>query len=254
MRIREPAVAGTFYASDPVALQEGIDRWLAAVPDGHEQPAAVIAPHAGHIYSGPVAAHAYRTLHTTRRIVLAGPAHYVPVRGLVGPRTQAWRTPLGLVEIDEPALDELAVQRDDVPHAPEHSLEVHIPFLQSVLQPGWTLVPLLVGRATPAEVADLLEPFLDDPESTVVLSTDLSHYHPYAVAVAQDRQTAARIVSRRWREIADDDACGAYPLRGLLLAADRLGLPVQQLDLRNSGDTAGPRDRVVGYGAFRLGP
>ncbi len=254
MRIREPAVAGMFYTADPDDLAREVQGYLAQAPGAPEQPRAVIVPHAGHIYSGPVAAHSYARLTSTSRVVLAGPAHYVPVRGIVAPRAQAWRTPLGLVEIDEQALESLGLPRDDAPHAPEHSLEVQLPFLQERLAPGWRLVPLLVGLAQPHEVADILESFLADPDTTVVLSTDLSHYHPYRLAQEQDRRTAAHIVGRDWRQIADDDACGAYPLRGLLLAAERLDLPVTLLDLRNSGDTAGPPDRVVGYGAFAVGP
>lgn len=254
MRIREPAVAGMFYTGDPDELAAEVDGYLAAVPADGVQPPAVIVPHAGHIYSGPVAAHSYARLHRTRRVVLAGPAHFVPVRGVVAPRTQAWDTPLGRVEIDEAAIADLGIPCDDAPHAPEHSLEVQVPFLQRCLEPGWRLVPLLVGRADPYQVADILQPFLTDPDSTVVLSTDLSHYHPYDQARQQDTVTASHIVGRQWELIADQDACGAYPLRGLLLAADRLDLPVQRLDLRNSGDTAGPRDRVVGYGAFTVGP
>ncbi len=149
---------------------------------------------------------------------------------------------------------DLGVTVDDYPHAPEHSLEVQLPFLQEQLRPGWRLVPLLVGRADPFDVADVLEPFLRDPSSVVVLSTDLSHYLPYPQAQRRDGLTAERIVAGDWQDISDDDACGAYPLRGLLVAAQRVGLPVRLLDLRNSGDTAGPHSRVVGYGAFTVGP
>lgn len=255
MRVREPAVAGQFYAGDADGLRQEVQDHLAAVsvslPD---QPAGVIVPHAGHMYSGPVAVTAYAQLHTAERVVIAGPAHYVPVVGLVAPSAEAWRTPLGVVEIDEAAIADAGLPRGDYPHAPEHSLEVQVPFLQEQLAPGWRLLPILVGRTQPAEVADVLEPFLADPGTAVVLSTDLSHYHRYEVAVRQDHRTAERIVAGDWLGIADEDACGAYPLRGLLLAAQRMGLKIRQLDLRNSGDTAGPHDRVVGYGAFAVGP
>lgn len=248
MRVREPAVAGTFYTADPDQLAREVRGYLTQAPAG-PQPPGVIVPHAGHVYSGPVAAHAYARLQRAQRVVLAGPAHFVPVRGMAAPVADVWRTPLGDVAIDH----EAEVHRDDAPHAPEHSLEVQLPFLQVQLDPGWRLLPILVGWADPAAVADVLEPFLADPDTIVVLSTDLSHYHPYAQAQVQDRRTAGHIVGRRWDLIADDDACGAYPLRGLLLAADRLGAAVHLLDLRNSGDTAGPHDRVVGYGAFAVG-
>lgn len=253
MRVREPAVAGRFYTGDPYELAEEVAGYLGAAPEVGPQPPGIIVPHAGHIYSGPVAAHAYATLRSTPRVVLAGPAHFVAVDGMVAPMAQVWRTPLGDVQIDQDAISAAGLRQDDYPHAPEHSLEVQLPFLQVRLDPGWQLVPLLVGRADPAAVADVLEGFLSDPDSTVVLSTDLSHYLTYEQARARDAVTAGRIVSRAWRQIDDHDACGAYPLRGLLLAAERLDMPVRLLELRNSGDTAGPRDRVVGYGAFTVG-
>lgn len=253
MKVREPAVAGQFYTADPYALAREVEDYLAGAPDSLPQPRAIIVPHAGHVYSGPVAAFAYKTLHETKRVVLMGPSHFVPVRGIAAPVAEAWRSPLGLVDIDTERIGDLGLQRSDYPHSAEHSLEVQLPFLQEQLEPGWQLLPLLVGRATPDEVADVLVEFLVEPETTVVLSTDLSHYLPYDEARQRDAHTAQRVVERDWRHIADEDACGAYPLRGLLLAAERLSLPVQMLDLRNSGDTAGPRDRVVGYGAFTVG-
>jgi len=253
MRVRQPAVAGQFYTRDPHDLAREVDGYLAQAAAAEVQPAGVIVPHAGHIYSGPVAAHAYATLTRTKRVVLAGPAHYVPVRGVAAPAASVWRTPLGDVEIDTEAITASGVPVDDYPHAPEHSLEVQLPFLQRQLEPGWRLLPLLVGQSDPLAVADVLEGFLADPDSTVVLSTDLSHYLHYLEARVRDQATAAHIVARDWQHIGDRDACGAYPLRGLLVAAQRLDLPVQLLDLRNSGDTAGPHDRVVGYGAFTVG-
>lgn len=252
MRVREPAVAGMFYTADPDELQREVEGYLAQATAG-PQPPGVIVPHAGHIYSGPVAAFSYARVQSAKRVVIAGPAHFVPVRGVAAPWAETWRTPLGDVPIDQEAITAAGLHRDDAPHVPEHCLEVQLPFLQVQLEPGWHLLPMLVGRADSAQVADILEPFLLDPDTVVVLSTDLSHYHPYAQAQVQDRRTAEHIVGRRWDLIADVDACGAYPLRGLLLAADRLGLAVHLLDLRNSGDTAGPPDRVVGYGSFTVG-
>lgn len=254
MRVREPAVAGRFYTDDADDLRREVRGYLdAAEVHLAEQPPGLIVPHAGHMYSGPVAGTAYAQVSRAGRVVLAGPAHFIPVAGMAAPRAQSWRTPLGLIPIDEDAIEQAGLRRDDIAHAPEHSLEVQLPFLQEVLDADWSLVPILVGRADPFEVADVLGGFLGEPDTLVVLSTDLSHYHPYPTAVAQDERTAARIVGRRWQVIADDDACGAYPLRGLLLAAERRDMPVRLLDLRNSGDTAGPHDRVVGYGAFSVG-
>lgn len=254
MRVREPAVAGRFYTDDANDLRREVRGYLAdARVHLPEQPPGLIVPHAGHMYSGPVAGTAYAQVRNARRVVLAGPAHFIPVPGMAAPRAQAWRTPLGSIPIDHAGIEQAGLRRDDIPHAPEHSLEVQLPFLQEQLGKDWSLLPILVGRADPQEVADVLGGFLGAPDTLVVLSTDLSHYHPYATAVAQDERTANHIVDRRWQVIADEDACGAYPLRGLLLAAQRHDMVVRLLDLRNSGDTAGPRDRVVGYGAFAVG-
>lgn len=254
MRVREPAVAGRFYTDEAQDLARQVRAYLDAsrvhLP---RQPRAVIVPHAGHMYSGVVAGTGFAQLHEARRVVLAGPAHFVPGAGMVAPAVQAWRTPLGLVQIDEVAIEELGLRRSDTAHGPEHSLEVQLPFLQEQLAPGWRLVPILVGRAQPTAVADVFGQALGDPDTVVVLSTDLSHYHQYPEAVQRDERTAEHIVDRAWQAIADEDACGAYPLRGMLLAAEQLDLDVRLLDLRNSGDTAGPHDRVVGYGAFAVG-
>ncbi len=267
LRVRPPAAAGTFYPDDPDALAATVDRHLAAgatrsprVPGG-VPPKALIAPHAGYVYSGPVAGSAYARLeglrHTITRVVLLGPAHRVPVGGLAVSGADAFATPLGLVEIDEAArrsvLSLPGVDVDDHAHAQEHSIEVHLPFLQRALD-GFSLVPLVVGTASPAVVADVIDSVWDGPETLVVASSDLSHYHAYERAVARDRRTADAIVARLADAIHPDDACGAYPVRGLLEAARRHDLAVELLDLRNSADTAGPSDRVVGYGAFALTP
>lgn len=253
LTVREPAVAGQFYTGDPYELAREVEDYLAQAEQPIAQPQGIIVPHAGHVFSGPVAAKAYKTLRATKRVVLMGPSHFVPVRGMAAPAAQVWRTPLGLVDIDTETIERLGLPRSDYPHAGEHSLEVQLPFLQEQLEPGWVLLPLLVGHASAEEVADILEGFLADPDSVVVLSTDLSHYLPYDDAASQDAVTAELIVNRNWQQIGNDDACGAYPLRGMLLAAQRLDMPVKLLDLRSSGDTAGPRDRVVGYGAFTVG-
>lgn len=254
MRVREPVVAGRFYTADPVELRREVEGYLRdAVTGDSGTPRGLIVPHAGHVYSGPIAGSAYATVHRARRVVLAGPAHFVPIRGMAAPESDIWRTPLGLIPIDTEGIAELGLTRAESVHTPEHSLEVQLPFLQVCLEPGWTLLPIVVGRADPQRVADVLTQAFEDPETLVVLSTDLSHYHPYEVAVAADRLTADLIAARDWEDIADDDACGAYPLRGMLLAANRLDLAVRLLDLRNSGDTYGSRDRVVGYGAFTVG-
>lgn len=252
--VRQPAVAGQFYPASPARLLAGIDAYLHQAQTQGSQPPAIIVPHAGHIYSGPVAASAYRLVRHAKRVVMMGPSHFAHVMGIAGTAARVWRTPLGDVPIDVEALAELpGIFLDERPHEPEHCLEVQVPFLQRVLEPGWRLVPLLAGRVAPSEAADVLGVFLQDPDTITVLSTDLSHYLPYAQAQAKDQRTAERIVARDWWHIADDDACGAYPLRGLLYAAHAREMEVDQLDLRSSGDTAGTPDRVVGYGAFTVG-
>jgi len=263
MAVRPAAVADMFYPGNRAALERMIDDHLARVevPDPvAPRPKAIIAPHAGYVYSGPIAASVYARLRTgrgvIRKVVLLGPAHRVYVDGLAVSRADAFETPLGLVKIDDEARDRVLqlpkVTMNDSAHAQEHSLEVHLPFLQRVLG-DFLLLPLVVGDADPLTVARVLDEVWGGSETLVVVSTDLSHYHDYNTARALDQATAAAIVSRRYDAIASSDACGSYPVRGLLAAAEQRHLDVQLIDLRTSGDTAGDRDRVVGYGAFVVG-
>jgi AmmeMemoRadiSam system protein B len=264
MTVRRPAVAGLFYPAAPAELRRTVRALLAeaeappgAAPRGW--PKAIVAPHAGYVYSGPVAASAYRWLEpdrtTIRRIVLVGPAHHVPVHGLALSRADAFETPLGLVHVDKEAARSLAalpqVGISDAAHAREHSLEVHLPFLQEIL-PDFAIVPLLVGNAEPSEVAEVLELVWDGPETRVVVSSDLSHYHDYETARRLDAATCAAIEGLRLEELDPERACGAEAIRGLLAVARRKGIAPHTVDLRSSGDTAGPRDQVVGYGAWVL--
>ncbi len=262
-RVRPPAVAGTFYPAGAGALSASIeDAFADAVLPGEPEaaPKAIVVPHAGYLFSGPVAATAYARLagaqDQIRRVVLVGPSHRVPLQGLAVSSADAFATPLGEISLDAElrsvALREPVVVLNDRAHALEHSLEVQLPFLQVVLGEGFTLLPLVAGSCAPEDVAAVLEAVWGGPETLVVVSTDLSHYHPYPEAVTLDRETAAAVVSGRHGDVGDRDACGATGLRGLLAAADRLGLSTELLDLRNSGDTAGDHDRVVGYGAFAL--
>jgi MEMO1 family protein len=263
-RIRPAAVAGLFYPDDPAGLAAEVGRALAvSVPAGEPVPKAVIVPHAGYVYSGAIAGTAYARFRARRgaidRVVLLGPAHRAWLEGLAVPTADAFATPLGAVPVDDElrrrALAVPGVVADDEAHAGEHSLEVQLPFLQATLgTAGWTLLPLAVGDASADQVARVLDAVWGGPETAIVVSSDLSHYHDYATAAARDAETAAAIVARDANAIADDDACGARPLRGLLLAARHRGLGVRLLDLRSSGDTAGDRDRVVGYAAFAVGP
>lgn len=256
-RTRPPAVAGTFYPGEPGALTAAVDGYIGAAPYDGAPPKAIVVPHAGYVYSGPVAGTGYATIlglrDTVERVVLVGPAHRVPVRAIATTGTDAMRTPLGVVEVDaaarERALEHAAVVVDDAAHAPEHSIEVHLPFLQRALG-GFRVLPLVVGDAAPSAVAEVLDALWGGAETLIVVSTDLSHYLDHARAAEQDRRTATAVTSLDAAGIGTYDACGALPLRGLLEVARRRGLDARLLDLRSSGDTAGPRDRVVGYGAF----
>jgi AmmeMemoRadiSam system protein B len=256
--VRRAAVAGRFYPDDPRDLAAAVGAALdVAVAEGEPAPKAIIVPHASFAYSGAIAGSAYARLRAlagrVRHVVLIGPAHRVPLDALAVSSADAFVTPLGAVPVDNGlrrACSRLpGVAIDDRAHAGEHSLEVQLPFLQYLLG-AFTLLPLVVGDASPDEVAVVLNRVWSGPETLVVVSSDLSHYHDYATARAHDQRTAAAIVAADPAAIADDDACGARPIRGLLVAARRRGLAVRLLDLRSSGDTAGDHERVVGYGAF----
>jgi AmmeMemoRadiSam system protein B len=257
--IRPAAVAGSFYPGEPTALAAEVAAFLASAapdPDGSRPPKAIIAPHAGYMYSGAIAASIYARLaplkSIVRRVVLAGPAHRVYVRGAAIPSVQGFASPLGTVRLDVDALATLRslpfVEVSDRAHAMEHSLEVHVPFLQAVLG-DFSLVPVLVGDASPEEAARLFDALWGGDETLIVVSSDLSHYLPYEAARARDRETAGTIL-RMDASLVPEEACGAAPINGLIRAARQRSLTVEQIDVRNSGDTAGGRDRVVGYGAF----
>ena len=256
-RVRSPAVAGFFYPGEARTLRADVEALLAPVETDAPPPRALIVPHAGYPYSGPVAATAYARLrearHDIRRVVLLGPSHRVPLRGLAASSAEAFATPLGEIPLDREALARLGelpqVQTLDRAHAREHSLEVQLPFLQVLLE-DFTLVPLVAGDAEPHEVAAVLEPFRDDPQTLILISSDLSHYHDYATAQRLDRATCHAIETLDDTAIGYEQACGRVPVCGMLALARRHGLAVTTLDLRSSGDTAGPRDQVVGYGAW----
>ena len=259
---RPAAVAGMFYPASAAELSRQVDELLAAVAGRERAPApkALIAPHAGYVYSGPIAASAYAQVRSQRglirRVVLLGPVHRVPVRGLALPGVQRFATPLGEVPVDAEAVDALRdlpqVVESPAAHATEHSLEVHLPFLQRVLG-EFSLLPLAVGDATAEEVAEVLDRLWGGEETLIVVSSDLSHYLPYDAARRIDRDTVDHLLSL---DVAIDHerACGATPIGGLLLAARRRGLRAELIDLRNSGDTAGDRRRVVGYAAVAFRP
>lgn len=248
-----------FYPGESRELARTLAQMLGAAAreaPGRAVPKALIAPHAGYIYSGPIAASVYALLAPARsrirRVVLLGPTHRVAVRGLALPGCRAFATPLGSVEIDQAAVAALRalpqVVVSDQAHALEHSLEVHVPFLQTVLE-RFALVPLAVGHAGAREVADVLDALWGGEETLIVVSSDLSHYLPYDDARAVDGATAQSILGLAI-DISHEQACGATPVTGLTAVARRRGLSAQLIDLRNSGDTAGDRGRVVGYGSF----
>ena len=258
-QIREPAVAGAFYPESAETLSDDLAALLrAARPVGPEQPLpkALIAPHAGYVYSGPIAANAYARMAAARgrikRVVLLGPTHRVAIEGLALPAAQGLRTPLGVVPVDMEAVAALStfpqVTVSAQAHAREHSLEVHLPFLQAVLG-EFAVVPLVVGQASPELVADVIERLWGGAETLIVVSSDLSHYLTYTQARATDRETAHAILMRR-PQLNHYQACGATPVNGLLLVALRRGLKPQLFDVRNSGDTAGDHSRVVGYASM----
>lgn len=254
LRVRPPAVAGTFYPGESRRLAADISSFLGAVPENQNArlPKAIVVPHAGYVYSGPIAASAFACLRAgrdqIRRVVVLGPSHRVFVRGMALPEANAFDTPLGRLQIDEEAIAGLSVPHNAAAHAREHSLEVELPFLQSVLS-SFTLVPIAVGDALPDQVAAVIESLWGGPETLIVISSDLSHYLPYARARAVDAQTAQKVLNLDV-SLGYDEACGAGPLNGLLQVARRRGLMPVQLDLRTSGDTAGSKGEVVGYGAF----
>lgn len=258
--VRPAAVAGMFYPADSAELRATVRRLLNDVPAPEApRPKAVIAPHAGYPFSGPLAARLYARLRPlrgqVRRVVLLGPAHRVPVRGLAVPSAAAFATPLGTVPVDEAARCALAdlpqVTTSDAAHAQEHALEVHLPFLQEVLG-DFALVPLVVGQAPAVDTAEVLERLWGGPETLIVVSSDLSHFLDYAAAQRRDARTVAAIERLDGMALGPEDACGAAPIAGLLTVARHKGLSIETVGTCNSGDTAGPRDRVVGYGAWAL--
>lgn len=259
---RPPAVAGVFYPADAEELSRQVDDFVAAA-EVPTVPAlrAIVGPHAGYVYSGAIAGSAYRTVvpisgrPPVRRILLLGPSHRVAFAGIAAPSHSRFVTPLGSVRLDIAAITELVeaglARSFDRAHSEEHGLEVHLPFVQRVLG-DVTVVPLVVGEAGPDEVLAVIERLWDD-ETLVVVSSDLSHYEDWASAREHDRRTAERIERLEDAGIGPRDACGCRPLAGLLRAAAARGMSAHRLDLRTSGDTAGPRDRVVGYGAWAFG-
>jgi len=260
-QIRPAAVADMFYPGDPHELSEQVTGFI------HEEsysatdiPKAIIVPHAGTVYSGSIAATAYRTLlqyrHVIRKVILLGPAHRVYLHGLALPLVDQFQTPLGEINLDTKSIQKLVddfpqITFSDEAHAEEHALEVQLPFLQETLA-SFRLIPFVIGEATTQEVADVIDHLWGGDECLIVISTDLSHFHSYNEANEMDNITAQQIESFQGDQLGDHSACGRIPLRGLLQVAQAKGMTIKRFDLRNSGDTAGRKDQVVGYGAWGL--
>ncbi len=259
-KIRPAAVAGLFYSADPAQLHSDIQTMLSVTEQTESVPKALIVPHAGYIFSGPVAASAYAQLknikHIVKRVILLGPCHRVPLRGLATSSADYFETPLGSIRLDHEAIKQIAslpqIEEFDLTHEQEHSLEVQLPFLQEVLD-DFSLVPLVVGDTNAEEVSEVLERLWGGDETLIVISSDLSHYHDYNTARAMDNETCLAIEEMNPAAIHYDQACGRNPVIGLLTAANKHGLHATTLDLRNSGDTAGDKSSVVGYGAWAFG-
>lgn len=254
---RAPAVAGSFYPADAAVLSHMLDDFLDHATAGGQAPKAIIVPHAGYIYSGPIAANAYARLKPVRkrinRVVLMGPSHRVAFHGLAVSAADTFSTPLGSIAVDQAAIEQLRhlpfVGYLDQAHALEHSLEVHLPFLQQTLS-SFKLVPIVVGDASPHQVSQVLEILWGGDETLIVISSDLSHYHDYDTAQKLDRHTSELIEALNYQALGADSACGRVPVGGLLKLLRTKSLSIKTIDLRNSGDTAGDKYRVVGYGAY----
>ncbi len=259
---RPTAVAGLFYPDDADALRAEVEHYIDdATTHAGAPPKAIIGPHAGYTYSGAIAGSAYgplRSCHgTVDRVIIMSPAHRVAFGGIAAPSVDAFESPLGPLAVDRDAIDSLlhtpetATVELDEPHAPEHGIEVHLPFIQAALG-DVRIVPLVFGDVGYEAAAQVVDTLWGGEDTAIVISSDLSHFHDYATATRLDRATADAIVERRVDRIVPQAACGSVAIQGLLAAEAGRGLEVRCVDLRNSGDTAGTRDRVVGYGAFLL--
>ncbi len=256
--IRQAAVANMFYPGDAYELDKLVDGFLSTLtPTLAAAPKAIIAPHAGYIYSGPIAASVYveliRSAHTIKKVVILGPSHRVAFHGLAVTDAEFFNTPLGNVRLDQETIQTLIRQNTvtlfNQAHQLEHSIEVHLPFLQKILH-DFCIIPIVVGDANTPEVSQCLESIWADSETLIVISSDLSHYHPYSEAKKLDQYTSAAIEELNFTALQSEYACGYIPIKGLLHYAKKLSLKATTLDCRNSGDTAGTKDQVVGYGAY----
>lgn len=257
--IRQAAVAGSFYPAEPNKLQNMVHNFLANAKEDSPIPKAIIAPHAGYIYSGPIAANAYACLakacSTINRVVLVGASHHVYFKTIAASGADYFVTPLGQIKVDQEAIAKVSafadVQIFNEAHFAEHSLEVQLPFLQILLK-NFSIVPLLVGATASQQIAKAIEVLWGGPETLIIISSDLSHYYDYKTAQKLDKQTAQAIIDLNPQDLQEQQACGLLPIKGLLEVAIKKHLTARIIDLRNSGDTSGPKNQVVGYGAFHF--
>ncbi len=255
--IRKAAVAGTFYPANPLQLHNTVSTMLEQAKTSEVIPKALIVPHAGYIFSGPIAASAYCLLknlkHSVSRVILLGPSHRVAFKGFACSRADQFMTPLGTIDVNTEAIKSIITLPDvefiEQAHTYEHCLEVQLPFLQETLS-HFTIVPIVTGDASPQMVCDVINKLWGGPETLVIISSDLSHYHQYDVAKSKDAVTSRQIENLEFETLHSDSACGKVAISGLLKFSRDHSLQVNNLDLRNSGDTAGDKNRVVGYGAY----
>jgi AmmeMemoRadiSam system protein B len=256
---RSAAVSGLFYPDEPQILRDTIDTLLSqsAIKEQSTQVKAIIAPHAGYQYSGLTAARVYKQLQTLRdriqRVVLLGPSHRVAFEGMALTEADFFETPLGQIKVNKDDYPQLLAMENmfvfEQAHVAEHCIEVQLPFLQRILN-NFTIIPIVVGIADPHSVSNIIESLWGGDETLFVISSDLSHYQSYESAQQTDNETSRAILDLDFNAIQPNNACGCMAVNGLLNFAHRHPLTVKLIDQCNSGDTAGDKDKVVGYGSY----
>ncbi len=259
MKNKKADVAGLFYPSEPEELKSMLETFVNTAKSVNNLTRAVIAPHAGYVYSGPIAGSAYKALYSSKEniknVIILSPSHNCSFDGVATHSAQAFSTPLGDIEVNQELKEKIAslpfIKELDEAFIREHALEVHLPFIQYVL-PHAKILPLVVGQTYPEEIQMLIETLWNDPSNAFVISTDLSHFLSYMQAQKLDSLTAKQFERKLFQEIHHEQCCGYFPVRGMLKFAKEHGLKISTLDLRNSADTAGDKGRVVGYGSFMI--
>ena len=259
-KIKQADVAGMFYPGEEASLRQMVDGFIQKALSFDLRPRAIIAPHAGYIYSGSIAGTAYKTIAAVRdqieNVIIMSPAHRFYLRGIALHMADAFATPLGNIPVNIGIVKKIkqfsSVQWEERSFIQEHGLETHLPFIQRAFKPGIKIVPMIVGECQESEVAEILESVWEDPRNFVIISSDLSHFHSYADAKKLDRNTVDLIQNLDSQSLDTEFACGHYPICGLLNLARNRKLKIKALDIRSSGDTAGSKESVVGYGSFAV--